>query len=395
MTAAHAKLSASGAHRWMACPPSAKLEESFPDSGSVYAAEGTLAHSIAELKVRKYAVAPISTRAYNSRMKKLKENALWQQEMDGHTDAYLDYIKGIMLSYPTQPFVTVEKRVDFSNVVPGGFGTADCLILASSTLHVIDFKYGKGVPVEAESNPQMMLYAYGAARAYAMLYNFDRIKMTIFQPRLNNISEAEISAEELMRWAREEVHPLAVMADKGEGEFNPGPHCKFCRAKAECKARAEACMALAPAAEEWKEKSKGVVKAAGLYSTEELAAYLKAGSLLKDWYADITEHALSLCLAGTDVPGYKAVNGRGSREFTDLDAAFEKLKTNGIAEAVLYEHRPLTLAQAEKAVGAKIFNELVGGYIISKPGKPTLVPASDKRKAITNAVSAADVFTKI
>lgn len=395
MTAAHAKLSASGAHRWMACPPSAKLEESFPDSGSVYAAEGTLAHSIAELKVRKYAVEPISTRAYNSRMKKLKENALWQQEMDGHTDAYMDYIKGIMLSYPTQPFVTVEKRVDFSDVVPGGFGTADCLILASSTLHVIDFKYGKGVPVEAESNPQMMLYAYGAARAYAMLYNFDRIKMTIFQPRLNNISEAEISAEELMRWAREEVHPLAVMADKGEGEFNPGPHCKFCRAKAECKARAEACMTLAPAAEEWKEKSKGVVKAAGLYSTEELAAYLKAGSLLKDWYADITEHALSLCLAGTDVPGYKAVNGRGSREFTDLDAAFEKLKANGIAEAVLYERRPLTLAQAEKAVGAKIFNELVGGYIISKSGKPTLVPASDKRKAITNVVSAADVFTKI
>lgn len=395
MTAAHAKLSASGAHRWMACPPSAKLEESFPDSGSVYAAEGTLAHSIAELKVRKYAVEPISTRAYNSRMKKLKENALWQQEMDGHTDAYMDYIKGIMLSYPTQPFVTVEKRVDFSNVVPGGFGTADCLILASSTLHVIDFKYGKGVPVEAESNPQMMLYAYGAARAYAMLYNFDRIKMTIFQPRLNNISEAEISAEELMRWAREEVHPLAVMADKGEGEFNPGPHCKFCRAKAECKARAEACMALAPAAEEWKEKSKGVVKAAGLYTPEELADYLKKGALLKDWYADITEHALSLCLAGTDVPGYKAVNGRGSREFTDLDAAFEKLKANGIAEAVLYERRPLTLAQTEKAVGAKIFKELVGDYVVSKPGKPTLVPASDKRQAITSEVKAADVFTKI
>lgn len=395
MMAAHAKLSASGAHRWMACPPSAELEENFPDSGSVYAAEGTLAHSIAELKVRKYAVEPLSTRTFNSRMKKLKETDLWQQEMDRHTDAYLDYIKGIMLSYPTQPFVTVEKRVDFSDVVPGGFGTADCLILAGSTLHVIDFKYGEGVLVEAAGNPQMMLYAYGAARAYAMLYSFDIVKMTIFQPRRNNISEAEISAEELMRWAREEVHPLAVMADKGDGEFNPGPHCKFCRAKAECKARAEACMSLASAAEEWKEKSKGVVKAAGLYSIEELAAYLKAGALLKDWYADITEHALSLCLAGNDVPGYKAVNGRGSREFTDLDAAFEKLKANGIAEAVLYERRPLTLAQAEKAIGAKIFNELVGDYVISKPGKPTLVPASDKRKAITNVVSAADVFTKI
>jgi len=143
MTAAHAKLSASGAHRWMACPPSAKLEENFPDSGSIYAAEGTLAHSVAELKVRKYAVEPMSTRTFNSRMKKLKENELWQPEMDGHTDAYLDYIKGIMLSYATQPFVTVEKRVDFSDVVPGGFGTADCLILAGDTLHVIDLNMAK------------------------------------------------------------------------------------------------------------------------------------------------------------------------------------------------------------------------------------------------------------
>lgn len=395
MTAAHAKLSASGAHRWMACPPSAKLEENFPDSGSIYAAEGTLAHSVAELKVRKYAVEPMSTRTFNSRMKKLKENELWQPEMDGHTDAYLDYIKGIMLSYATQPFVTVEKRVDFSDVVPGGFGTADCLILAGDTLHVIDFKYGKGVPVEARDNPQMMLYAYGAAKAYAMLYNFDHIKMTIFQPRLNNISEAEISAEDLRRWAQEEVKPVALLADKGEGEYNPGPHCKFCRAKAECKARADACMALVPAAEDWQEKSKGTVKAAGLYTPEELAEYLKKGALLKDWYSDICEHALTLCLNGVDVPGYKAVNGRNSREFSDLDAAFGVLTANGVDEAVLYERRPLTLAQAEKVVGAKTFKELVGAYILTKPGKPTLVPASDKRQAITNEVKAADVFTKI
>lgn len=395
MTAAHARLSASGAARWLACPPSVKLEENFPDTGSVYAAEGTLAHSVAELKVRKYAVEPMSTRTYNSRMKKLKENELWQPEMEGHTDAYLDYIKSIMLFYQTKPFVTVERRVDFSDVVPGGFGTADCLILAGDTLHVIDFKYGKGVPVNAEDNPQMKLYAYGAARAYAMLYNFGHIKMTIFQPRLNNISEAEIPAEELTRWAQEEVKPVALLADKGEGEFNPGPHCKFCRAKAECKARAEACMALVPAAEDWQEKSQGTVKAAGLYTPEELAEYLKKGAMIKAWYEDITGHALTLCLNGIEVPGYKAVNGRSSREFTDLDAAFGVLMQNGIDEAVLYERRPLTLAQTEKVVGAKTFKELVGGYVVSKPGKPTLVPASDKRQAITNEVKAADVFTKI
>lgn len=392
---AHARLSASGAARWLACPPSVKLEENFPDTGSVYAAEGTLAHSVAELKVSKYAVEPMSTRTFNTRLNKLKKHELWQPEMDGYTDEYLDYIKAEMLSYTTKPFVTVERRVDFSDVVPGGFGTADCLILAGNVLHVIDFKYGKGVPVEAEGNPQMRLYAYGAVRAYALLYSFDTVKMTIFQPRLKNISEAEMSVDELRHWAQEEVKPVALLADKGEGEYNPGPHCKFCRAKAECKARADACMALVPAAEDWQEKSKGTVKAAGLYTPEELAEYLKKGALLKDWYSDITEHALTLCLNGVDVPGYKAVNGRNSREFSDLDAAFGVLTANGVDEAVLYERRPLTLAQAEKVVGAKTFKELVGAYILTKPGKPTLVPASDKRQAITNEVKAADVFTKI
>lgn len=391
---AHARLSASGAHRWMACTPSAKLEENFPDTGSVYAAEGTLAHSVAELKVRKYTVEPMSTRTYNSRMKKLKENELWQPEMDEHTDEYLDYIKSVMLAYPTTPFVTVERRVDFSDIVPGGFGTADCLILAGNILHVIDFKYGKGVQVEAEDNPQMRLYAYGAAKAYSMLYTFDKVIMSIVQPRLNHISVAEISVAELTSWANNVVKPLAIMADKGEGEYHPGPHCKFCKAKAECKARADACMALLPEAENWR-KNGGVVKAAGLYTVEELSKHLKAGVLLNGWYADISAHALTLCLNGTEVPGYKAVEGRGSREFTSLDDAFAVLQKNGIAEAVLYERKPLTLAQAEKVVGAKKFAELVGSYIIKKPGKPTLVAASDRRQAITNQPKAEDVFTKL
>lgn len=391
---AHARLSASGAHRWMACTPSAKLEENFPDTGSIYAAEGTLAHSVAELKVRKYTVEPMSTRTYNSRLKKLKENELWQPEMDEHTDEYLDYIKSVMLAYPTTPFVTVERRVDFSDIVPGGFGTADCLILAGNILHVIDFKYGKGVQVEAEYNPQMRLYAYGAAKAYSMLYTFDRVIMSIVQPRLNHISVVEISTAELTSWANNVVKPLAIMADKGEGEYNPGPHCKFCKAKAECKARADACMALLPEAENWR-NTGGVVKAAGLYTVEELSKYLKAGVLLNDWYADISAHALALCLNGTEVPGYKAVEGRGSREFTNLGDAFAVLQKNGIDEAMLYERKPLTLAQAEKVVGAKKFAELVGNYIIKKPGKPTLVAASDRRQAITNQPKAEDVFTKL
>lgn len=390
---AHAKLSASGAHRWMACPPSVALEENYPDSGSVFAAEGTLAHEVAELKLRAYAIEPMSKAAFNSRYKELKKHELWQSEMDEHTERYLDYIKGVILSYSVQPFVAAEKKVDFSKYVPGGFGTADCLVLAGNVLHVIDFKYGKGVEVSAVDNPQMMLYALGALNAYALLYKFDIVKMAIVQPRINNISEFELTADELISWGENVVAPKAKLAADGLGEYCPGEHCRFCRAKAECKARAEKCMELLPAAQQWDaDTKKAVTKVAGLYEMSELSEYLKAGKLLKAWYEDIQEHALSLCLNGNVVPGFKAVEGRGSRAFTDQDAAFGKLMENGVDKAMLYEYVPLTLAQAEKVVGKKRFGELMADFIMTRPGKPTLVPESDRRKAITNAVTAADVF---
>lgn len=395
---AHALLSASSAARWLACPPSARLEENFPDTTSEYAREGTLAHEVAELKLRRYAVEPMTQRAYSAKLSKLKKDELWQAEMDEHTETYLDYIKGVMLSYATKPYVMCEKRVDFSKYVPDGFGTADCLIMAGDTLHVIDLKYGKGVQVEAEGNPQMMLYALGALEACKMLFAPKMVKMAIVQPRLNHLSEWELPAIELKAWAELVVSETARLAYAGKGEFKPGNHCRFCRAKAQCKARAEACMELVQVAEAWQEAggSRASLKTvAGLYSKEELSEYLAKGKILKDWYEDISGHALNLCLNGEDVPGFKAVEGRGSRAFTDLDEAFDVLMKAGIDEAMLYERKPLTLAQAEKVVGRSKFAELVGSYIVSNPGKPTLVPESDKRKAISNAIKAEDVFQRM
>lgn len=394
MSAAHAKLSASGAHRWLNCPGSVLLEQEYPDSTSEYAAEGTLAHEICELKLRAYAIEPMGKTEFNKRYAALKKNELYKSEMDGYTEDYLEYIKTVMLSYPVQPAVVAEKRVDYSRYAAGGFGTADCLVLAGDTIHVIDFKYGKGVAVSAENNPQMMLYALGAVSAYAMLYSFKNVKMTIVQPRISNVSEFAMSVADLIKWGEETVIPMAQKALSGEGGYKAGEHCRFCRAKAECKARSEYYMQFQKAAEEW-HKSKSAVKAAACYTDTELAEYLKAGALLENWYKDIKEHALALCLAGQEVPGYKAVAGRSSRSFTDTDAAFKVLMDNGIDKALLYQYVPLTLAKTEEAVGKKLFKQLLADYVVQTPGKPALAPVTDKRAAITNMDSAEKVFKKL
>lgn len=239
---AHAKLSASGAARWLACPPSANFELQFPDKSSPFAEEGTLVHKIAEEKLRQF-MTPNSVLTY-------KDDPLYKEEMEGYIDLYVDYVKSVLLAFKQEPYWAIEQKVDFSDVVPNGFGTADCLIVSGNVLHIVDLKYGKGVEVSAENNPQLRLYAYGAMRFCAPIYEVKKIRMTIFQPRLNNVSKAEISAEELTKWAAETVKPIALQADAGEGEFSPGTHCRFCKAKAVCKARADALMELDPLAEE-------------------------------------------------------------------------------------------------------------------------------------------------
>lgn len=383
MPTQHALLSASSAHRWLHCTGSPLLEKEFPDTTSVYAQEGTLAHELCELKLKKYTtVMPKGTytRAHN----KIMKSELWQNEMEGTSEAYLEYVKGIMLACEIAPAVLIEKRVDFSRYVPEGFGTADCLILAGDTLHVIDYKHGKGVVVDADHNPQMMLYALGAMSELSLLYRFKSVHMTIVQPRVNNISEFTMTADELREWGESAVKPMAEAAISGKGEFEAGDWCRFCRAKQQCKTRYESNDSLYPELSARHDPR--------LITLEELGEYLKRGRDMAAWLEDMKEYALSESLAGADVPGWKAVEGRGSRAFTDTDAAVDTLIKNGIDESVLYERRVLTLAQMEKAVGKKAFGEIVGNLVVKNPGKPTLVEESDKRPKITNQPTAADVF---
>ena len=380
---AHAVLSASGASRWLACTPSARLEEQFPDSTSEYAKEGTLAHEVCELKVRKNLIEQMPTRTYNTKLKKLKENELWQDEMDKSTDVYLEYIQELVHSYSCSPAVMVEKKVDFSQYVPEGFGTADCIVIAEGTMHIIDFKYGKGVAVSAENNPQMKLYALGAYLEYSMLYPIEKIKMAIVQPRLENeASESEIFVAELMDWAENVVKPLAEKAYKGEGTYIAGNHCRFCRAKATCRERARMNL----------EASKFEMKAGALLSDTEVGEALKMAQDLAKWAEDLKEYALTESLKGKIISGWKAVEGRSVRAFKDTDLAIKTIVDSGIDEALLYERKQLTLAQIEKLLGTKQFKELVGELVEKAPGKPTLVLETDKREKIVNRITAEEDF---
>ena len=383
MPTQHALLSASGAHRWLHCTGSPLLEKDFPDSTSVYAQEGTLAHYLCELKLMAY-TGEITKRKLTSMKNKLMKSELWQPEMDSTSEAYLDYIKDITMSYTVKPVILIEKKVDFSRYVPEGFGTADCLILAGNTLHVVDYKHGKGVVVDADHNPQMMLYALGAMSELSLLYRFKFVHMTIVQPRVNNISEFTMTADELIEWGETVVKPKAEAAISGKGEFEAGDWCRFCRAKQQCKTRYESNDSLYPELSAQHDPR--------LITLDDLGEYLRRGRDMAAWLEDMKEYALSESLAGADVPGWKAVEGRGSRAFTDTDEAVDTLIKNGIDESVLYERRVLTLAQMEKAVGKKAFGEIVGNLVVKNPGKPTLVEESDKRPRITNQPTAADVF---
>lgn len=387
----HALLSASGAHRWLACTPSAKLEDQFPDTESEAAAEGTLAHELAEMKVRNYFFPKeLGKRKLNSAVKKLSESGLWKDEMQGYTDDYLDYIKTTALSLKSMPSVRIEQRVYFKEYTLAdpedeieGSGIADCILLYGDTVHVIDFKYGKGVPVSAEENPQLMLYALGAYQAYRMLYPISKAKLTIVQPRLDSISEWGCPVDDLLKFG-EYVKERAALAVKGEGDYSPGKDvCRFCRASAQCRARAEENVRLAFFTD----------KLPPLISNEEVGQYLEKGEDVAKWLEKLKEYALKECLAGKVVPGWKAVEGKGGREWADIDKAFDILTKSGLApEEMLWERKPLTAPQTEKLIGKRDFQESVGEFVIKKPGKPALVKESDKRPAITNKVTAAEAF---
>ena len=367
----HALLGASGAKIWLNCPPSARLGEKIPETPSTYAEEGTLAHSIGELKLRKTFIEPMGPRTFTNRLKKLQTEPLYQAEMLQHTNTYLDYVSGVVHGYKSPPYVAIEKKLDYSEYVPSGFGTGDCIIIGANVMYVIDFKYGKGVPVSAEENPQMMLYALGALLEYSILYNIEQIVMVVVQPRLDSISEFVMSKDDLMQWASNVVVALADLAWKGEGEFASGEHCRFCRAKSFCRARAE-----------FNTDLEGFnYKKPPLLTNEEVGEILEKAQDLAKWVKDLETYALSETLRGGDITGWKAVAGRGSRKFTNPDEAFNFIIANGYDEALLYKREPLSAPQVEELLGKKVFESLLTDRITKTPGKPTLAPASDNREA--------------
>lgn len=372
MPEVHAKLSASGAHRWINCPGSVVLEENFEDQGSEYAKEGTLAHSVAELKLQKYFMKGIGPKKFKAAMDKFKESEYWQDEMDKYTDLYFDEIKKRALAFKDLPYVNIEERVNFSNWVPEGFGTCDCIMIYGDTMQVIDLKYGKGVPVSPEENPQLMLYGLGAYNAYSMFYDIKNIRLTIIQPRLDSILDWELSIDDLLKFG-EKIKPIADEAYHGSKKLKEGEHCRFCKAKSRCPARASK---MFEAVEELKPVMK---KDLALISNEDISKYLKESIGLIDWIKDLEDEALKSILAGEEIPGYKAVEGRSNRAFADQDKAFEILQESGFDEAMLYERKPLSLSRLEKLVGKKEFGEILKDQIIKPQGKPTLVEESDKR----------------
>lgn len=411
----HAILSPSSAARWISCPPSARINAEAPQTDTVYTREGTLAHAMAELKARKYFLGGIGPRKFAAEMKKFQADELWQDEMDGHTETYLEALKDIAAQYDAAPFVALEQKVDFSVYVPEGFGTADCIMIGGNVLSIVDFKYGKGVAVSAEANPQMMLYALGALLDYAPIYEIDTVVMTIVQPRVKAEPERwAMRADDLVTWAETIVRPAAALAAKGEGEFAEGDWCRFCAIRGSCRARAGANTAL----EDFAFRLPHGVEPRGSYAgrspaepatasrpdglppsqlppeltDEEVSRALTLGRRLAAWLSDLEEYALSACLSGHEIPGWKAVEGRSVRAWTDQDAAFAaaEIYLGEDAAAMLYERRPVTLAQMEKIMGKKEFAQVMGGYVTTPAGKPTLAEAGDKRPAITRPTAKED-----
>ena len=352
----HALLSASSSHRWLICTKSARLEQEFQDQSGAAAQEGTLAHEIAEGKLRKALGQP--TNHPNPKP--------YDKAMDNHCDDYVAYIleQKAQLNNPT---ILIEKKVDFSEFVPEGFGTCDCLLANNTTLHLIDFKYGQGVLVEADNNSQMMLYALGALRLFP---NAEQIFMTIYQPRRSNISTFEISTKQLLNWAEGILRPLAEQAFNGEGQYICGEHCQFCRAAVKCRARADEKLALA----------KHEFKAPPLLTDEEIEDILGKVDDLTGWANDVKSYALTKALAGKKWSGYKLVEGRANRKYSDENAVARALQSNGITD--IYETKLLGLTAMEKKIGKTKFNEILSALLERPQGKPTLVPSGDKRQEL-------------
>ena len=386
----HALLSPSSAARWLHCNAAPRIQEQIPENSSEYAEEGRLAHAICELKVIKYFTTLIKPRTYTSRLKKLKENPLYQDEMDKTSDLYLEHLTERAMQYNAKPNVAAEVQVDFAEYVPEGFGTCDCIMIGGDTLSITDYKHGKGVPVSAENNPQMRLYALGALKRYKPVYggSIKKVCMTIDQPRIQTEPSSEtITVEDLLAWG-ESIKPIAAKAYMGLGAFCPGEHCRFCRGKAKCKARAEQNTAL----EEFKDcapqnAEKPPLFGQGVLTDAEIGDLLVRGQELVKWYKDLEEYALGTILKGGTIPGWKAVAGRSNRTFTDTEAALNAAVAAGYDKSLLYDLKPKWLTELESLMGEAAFAGSLGRVGGGRVGKPTLALLTDKREAYNPAAA--------
>lgn len=392
----HALLSASSASRWLVCTAAPRFEEQFPETTSEYAEEGRLAHAICELKVLKKFTTAITPKTYTTRLNKLKKDPLYSPEMEKTSELYIDHLVEKAMGYNSTPLVNAEVKVDLTDYIPEGFGTCDCVMIGGDTLDITDYKHGKGVPVSAEGNTQMRLYALGALKKYEPFYGgmIQRVRMTVDQPRIQSEPSSEtLTVEDLRAWG-EGIKPIAQKAYSGFGEFVPGDHCRFCRGKAQCRARANAQTALEdfkdclmPTAENLAQINEDGIPAPKILTHAEIGDLLVRGQSLVAWYKDLEEYALGAVLKGDDVPGWKAVAGRSNRTFSDQEAAIAAVIAAGYDEALVYERRAKTLTELEKLMGKADFAEKIGAYVIKPPGKPTLAPLSDKREPYSPAAA--------
>lgn len=384
MPSDHALLGPSSAHRWLSCTPSARLEEGLPDTGSSYATEGTLAHRLGELLLRaEYEGADIT-----EELAEVRADPQYSPAMMEHMEGYAAFVAeryADAKSHCPDPRLYVEQRIDVSEYVPDGFGTTDCVIIADGLMDVIDLKYGAGIPVSAEDNPQMKIYALGCLLAFSLFYDITAIRMTIYQPRLDSVSTAVIDRDKLEAWAEQFLKPRAALAYAGEGPFAPGEMtCKWCKAGATCKARAEYQLELA--AKDFQD--------AALMDNDEIAEVLERLPGLLAWAKQVKDYAEDAAINhGEKFPGFKVVEGRANRRYVNEGAIARRLKKAGFATADIYKPKELLgITAMEKLVGAKKLAELVGGLIEKPAGSPTLVPMSDKRPELNSAAKAAADF---
>lgn len=362
----HSVLGASAADRWMNCTPSAQLTAGMEDETTTFAAEGTAAHALCEWKVRK---------ALKMRAGRRPTSDYWTDEMEEFTDDYRDFIMDLVgqaKQHCKDPVTLIEQHLDFSCYVPDGFGTGDFLLVADKELNVVDFKYGRGVAVYADHNPQMMLYALGALNLFDCLYDIEQVTMTIFQPRLSSISTWTITSAELYQWAEDVLKPKAELAAKGEGEFVSGSWCRFCKARNTCRARAESFLELA----------RMEFQPPALLSDEEVAEVMEKADELSKWASDVMAYAQAEAIEnGKHWDGYKLVEGRSVRKFSDEAKVEAAAKEAGYTD--IYNRSLITLTAFEKLMGKKTFADVLGQYVTKPAGKLTLVPVSDKRPEVS------------